>query len=151
MDDDKDLATDETADGYVADDQPAMTIGTYLKQKRKLRGLTQTQVSNKLGISQNYYSEIEADKRQGKPELIMSIAHMLGIRPSYKIFQIISPDKDERPPLTDRDLEIENFQIWLSAQSVTSRDLRRIRSMVRAYLEEDTVHDDRPAEPAENS
>lgn len=141
---------DEKADNdseQAPDEQPAMSIGMYLKQKRKLRGLTQTQVSAKLGISQNYYSEIEADKRQGKPELIMSIAHLLGIRPSYKIFQIISPDKEERPSLTEHDMEIENFQIWLSAQSVSPRDLRRIRSMVRAYLEEDTVRDDRPAEP----
>lgn len=147
MDEDNIVSAGQLPAVETDDDEPSqMTIGMYLKQKRKLRGMTQTQVSAKLGISQNYYSEIEADKRQGKPELIMAIAHLLGIRPSYKIFQIISPDKEERPPLTDRDMEIENFQIWLSAQSVTSRDLRRIRSMVRAYLEEDNVRDDRPAE-----
>lgn len=48
-----------------------------LKEKRKAKQMTQTEVANRVGIKRLRYWTYEAGKRQPKPELAMKIADVL--------------------------------------------------------------------------
>jgi len=56
-----------------------MKLGNVLKLIRTNRGMTQKDMANSLGISQNYLSLIEIDKKTPSPEKISSFANSLKI------------------------------------------------------------------------
>ncbi len=56
-----------------------MKIGKILKIIRTSKGLTQNQMSKLLGISQNYLSLIEQDKKSPSAEAIANFASSLSI------------------------------------------------------------------------
>ena len=53
----------------------------WLKEKRRKRGYTMAQMAEKLGITESYYSLIEAGERQKKMDMILAgkISEALGI------------------------------------------------------------------------
>lgn len=55
--------------------------GAYIKAKRVENGLTQAEVANKLGISQQAYSRYEKGTREPDFEHIVKIADVLGFPP----------------------------------------------------------------------
>jgi len=56
-----------------------------IKEFRKIKKLTQTQLSEIVGISQNYLSEIERGKWDIKLDLLIKISKALGVNPSKLI------------------------------------------------------------------
>jgi len=56
-----------------------MKLGHVLKLIRTNRGMTQKDMANTLGISQNYLSLIESDKKTPSPEKISDFANSLKI------------------------------------------------------------------------
>lgn len=63
------------------------TLGTYLKYKRMTNGFTQMAMAKKLGITEQYYCQIEKDKRKCGVELIKKIADVTGCKPKH-IFEL---------------------------------------------------------------
>ncbi len=58
-------------------------VGKLLKKARKSMGLTQVQVAEKVGISSNYYSMIERDKRENPGSKVLTkIAQVLKLKSS---------------------------------------------------------------------
>lgn len=60
--------------------------GDRLKQAREIRGLTQTQLAERLGVSQSCIAQLERDERVGfepSEELIHSLALSLSFMPSF--------------------------------------------------------------------
>ena len=57
----------------------------YLKSKREKLGLSQSEIANKLGISQNYYSMIETGERQKQLsiEMAQKLADVFGVTLAY--------------------------------------------------------------------
>ena len=53
----------------------------WLKEKRRERGYTMAQMAEKLGITESYYSLIEAGDRQKKMDMILAgkLSDVLGI------------------------------------------------------------------------
>ena len=56
-----------------------MTVGGNIKKLRKARGLSQFDFAKKIGISRNYVSELERDKRSPSVRTLKSIADKLDI------------------------------------------------------------------------
>lgn len=54
-------------------------IGIKLQAARRLKGLTQEQIANKVGITRNYYSQIERGERNPTTTVIVSIIEALGV------------------------------------------------------------------------
>lgn len=50
-----------------------------LEQKRKERGLTQQDMADKIGVSRQYYNELENKKRQPSVTAAKKIAQILGL------------------------------------------------------------------------
>jgi predicted transcriptional regulator/transcriptional regulator with XRE-family HTH domain len=56
-----------------------MRLGTKLRGLRRRKGLTQTEVASKLGISPSYLNLIEHDQRQVPANLLLKAAEVLGV------------------------------------------------------------------------
>ena len=77
--------------------RPAKTertvFGEKLAQARKSKGLSQEEVAEKLGITQNAYAKWERYPVALRPEQIKQIAAILGVTPN----DLIPPDSNDKP------------------------------------------------------
>jgi len=60
-------------------DKSLKHIGNKLQAARKLKGLTQEELSNKVGITRSYYAQVERGERNPTTTVIMSIVEALGV------------------------------------------------------------------------
>lgn len=58
-------------------------IGRRLRAKRTGRGLTQQELSQRLGIGCNDFNAYEAGTKRISAKLLLRIAHLLEVRPGY--------------------------------------------------------------------
>jgi transcriptional regulator with XRE-family HTH domain len=78
-----------------------MTIGERISERRRVRGLSQRQVAEALGISVQAVSSWEADKAQPKTNRLGALAVILGVTPGWLSG---TTDKQRPPfPINDRD------------------------------------------------
>jgi len=56
-----------------------LITGTRLKALRESKGIRQNFIAEKMGISNNYLSELEAGKRRWYVELVYKYENLLGI------------------------------------------------------------------------
>lgn len=68
-----------------------MKIGSLIKKMRMVRGLTQVQLAEKAGITQNYMSLIETDTKTPSNEKIKAFAKHLKISENAILFLITDP------------------------------------------------------------
>ncbi len=59
----------------------SIDYGNYIRERRIKMGLTQTEVANKLGISQQAYGRYELGKREPEFKFIMQISEILDFKP----------------------------------------------------------------------
>lgn len=95
-----------------------MQIGDLIKKIRTIRGLTQTQLTEKLGISQNYLSLIETNKKKPSSNIINAFATQLKISEDAILFLATDPpielnveDKNKYIRLQDHILSLIVFEI----------------------------------------
>jgi transcriptional regulator with XRE-family HTH domain len=60
-------------------DKALKQIGSKLQAARKLKGITQQEIANRVGISRTYYSQIENGDRDPSATIITNIAKALGV------------------------------------------------------------------------
>jgi transcriptional regulator with XRE-family HTH domain len=59
-------------------DKALQRIGNKLQAARKLKGFTQEQVAEKVGITRSYYAQVERGERNPTTTVITAIIHALG-------------------------------------------------------------------------
>jgi transcriptional regulator with XRE-family HTH domain len=62
-------------------------LAENLKEKCRLKGLTQEQLAEKAGVSSHYIAMVETRKTFPKPEMLERFAKTLGIEP-YQLFTV---------------------------------------------------------------
>lgn len=55
-------------------------LGSFIRRKRYERGYSSTEMANRLGISNNWYSQIELGKNKPSIQLMKKIAKKLGVK-----------------------------------------------------------------------
>ena len=60
-------------------DRALKRIGSKLQAARKIKGLTQQEVADRVGISRTYYSQIENGERDPATTVITTIAKVLEV------------------------------------------------------------------------
>lgn len=68
-----------------------MKIGSLIKKIRTIRGLTQVQLAQKMGITQNYLSLIETDKKTPSNAKIKELSNRLQLSENALIFLSTEP------------------------------------------------------------
>lgn len=92
-----------------------MQLGNIIKKCRKLRGLTQSQVSVTADISESYLSLIEKNKREPSLTALEAIADALQIPVSILIF--LSSEKNDISELTVSQIEALTSSIYAMIES----------------------------------
>jgi transcriptional regulator with XRE-family HTH domain len=107
-----------------------MSLGSKIKELREGRRWTQEQLAKRINKSRVYITRLENDEyRSPGSDVIAGLAMAFSISE-----RTLLEAAGQAPPRASVSAELEDFQIWLSGQQVTARDLRRIRRMVEAYL-----------------
>ncbi|NTI80406.1 helix-turn-helix transcriptional regulator [Agrobacterium rhizogenes] len=91
------------------------TIAENLKRHRKLRGISQVQLADKSGVSQQLISQLETSKNQATTEL-PAIAAALGVA-VHEIDEAYTPDEGGIPTATVPHLS------WISAGAMLRDDI----------------------------
>lgn len=96
-----------------------------LKKLRLERKLTQKQIADHLGISQQSYALWENGKR--RPKKIQDIAEFFNVSPNY----LLGRTNNKNPDSFDEDLNIalDSFKAF-NGKPMTSSDRRTIRDML---------------------
>lgn len=84
-----------------------MKISSLIKKIRSIRGLTQAQLAQKMGITQNYLSLIETDNRTPSNEKIKAFAKHLQLSEDALIFLSTEPPNE---------LSLENKRDYMKLQ-----------------------------------
>jgi transcriptional regulator with XRE-family HTH domain len=77
-----------------------MKIGSLIKKIRMMKGLTQVQLAEKVGITQNYMSLIETDTKMPSNEKIKAFAKHLNI--SEEAIQFLSTEPPDELESDDK-------------------------------------------------
>ena len=65
------------------------TLGAKIRQKRQVLGLTQERVSEKLDLSESFYSRIERGERVLSVETLMKIANFYNLSLDYLLLNTV--------------------------------------------------------------
>lgn len=71
-------------------------IGSRIQEIRTKKGITQDQLSEKVGISPKYLSSIERGKENPTLKTILSLADSLGVKPDEFFIHLEIEDPEER-------------------------------------------------------
>jgi len=98
-------------------------VGHYLAQWREHRGLTQSQLADRMGVTRGYVSHIETGKRRYDQDLLESASTALSCTPA----DIIS-----RNPAMERETDLTAMSRKLSAKQA-----EKAAKIIRLILEQD--------------
>lgn len=65
-----------------------MTVGAYIKELRKQKGLQQKEVAIEVGLNQSNYNKVENDHRQPSIDVLNKLAKLFDV----KVDQLLNPD-----------------------------------------------------------
>ncbi|MFQ9320749.1 MAG: helix-turn-helix domain-containing protein [Enterococcus durans] len=72
-----------------------MNIGDNIKEIRTIKGLTQQELADKIGISRSYLGDLEKNRRNPSSETIEKLSEMLGVSIFY-LMRGIKTQQDEK-------------------------------------------------------
>jgi len=83
-----------------------MGIGARIKKIRDELGMTQRGFGDKIGVSNNYISEIEAEKKVPSLPVLLSIEYIFGINKEWLLHGKHEKYVKEKFPFTDKEMKI---------------------------------------------
>jgi transcriptional regulator with XRE-family HTH domain len=106
------------------------TFGDRLRQSRKTNGLTQTQLGERMGISQRLVAYYEAQGGSPSPELVVRFAEALSVSANILLGVGRSPATDRPNP--------ESVRLWRrfrSVQELPEGDRKTIFRLIDTFVE----------------
>ena len=104
-----------------------MDIASRLKRLRKIAGLTQLQLAEKIGVAQNSIQKIESGDTKN-PRNIESLAHVLNCSPEYLQYGVGELDNASYGPSLKKTIPLINF-----VQAGSWHDIGDIREATSYY------------------
>jgi len=99
-----------------------MNIGRTIRLLRDAAGLRQKELAERLGVSQNYLSLLENNKREPSPRLLRRLADVLDVPVSLLTWQC----KREAKPADDQERELlddlDRLMVRLLVKRMRSRE-----------------------------
>lgn len=117
-----------------------LKYGDRIAHLREKRGLTQEELSNKMGISRAALSHYETNRREPDYETINKIANFFHVSVDYLLGRTFQPqnvlDDDVRDFVESLDLTDENilkkFSLTVDGRPLTPEEAKRFIAFVRA-------------------
>ena len=95
--------------------------GWFLKEWRHYRGLTQDQLSERIGVDKGYYSKMEGGKRRYNQDVLEALADVLDCHPGEILM------RDPSKPRSEAD------QALISLSQLSPEDIARVRKILEAF------------------
>lgn len=118
---------DEDNTGYKRNDDLIKTIRVQIKSARKILGLTQTEVANRVGISSSFLGLVERGGRTPSFQMMRRIASVLGLN-LKKLVEEIEAVPKEKNEMTEK---IDNY-----LQGSTPREKKLIYGFIQMLIKE---------------
>ena len=80
-----------------------LRLGQRVRRQRKLLGMTQKEVAEKVGISLPFYGHIERGSRKASLETLVALSNALGVGVDYLLAGSLHNGPDEKDPSTTMD------------------------------------------------
>lgn len=98
-----------------------------LKELRIKQGMTQKEIANILGISQQAYANYETGKRQPDQEMLLQIANFFDVSVDYLLGRV---DKCTSHSLNEQ-LEGVDFALWSESRDMTEDEKKDIIDYIK--------------------
>lgn len=109
-----------------------MSLGTKIKELRESRRWTQEELAKKIGKSRVYITRLENDEYRSPGSDVIA-----GLSLAFNISErTLLEAAGQAPPREALTADLEDLQIWLSGKHLKPRDMRFIRRLIEAYLQE---------------
>jgi transcriptional regulator with XRE-family HTH domain len=106
-------------------------VAEKLIKLREKAGLSQSELARMAGLSQNYISEIEGEKRKCPIETLQKICDALGITISDFFKDEIEPIAEIPPELADIGIEYMDVLKDLKDSAIKPEDLKKILQAIK--------------------
>jgi len=103
-------------------------LGQRIKELRKEKGMSQTELANLIGISYAQIGRYETKGVQPPAEVLKNIADVLGVSPDYLIYG--STDEKARASIQDKEL-IQQFK---EIEAMDKNDQHIIKELIDAFI-----------------
>ncbi|WP_328801994.1 helix-turn-helix transcriptional regulator [Paenibacillus sp. LX16] len=113
---------------------------TRIRKIRRERDLSGTEIAEKLGISAQYYYDIERGKRNLSPNMARKLANILSVKPEYLLGDLeetVKQEESEPDNINDDYYKIERF-----ARKVSPKDRKKAITILEAAFEDAFDEDD---------
>ncbi|ANE46400.1 XRE family transcriptional regulator [Paenibacillus swuensis] len=117
-----------------------MPYGTIIHNLRERRGLTQEELSNRLGISRAALSHYETNRREPDYETLTKIADLFDVSIDYLIGRTHNPNNTLEPEvrefvdeleLSDEEL-LKKYSLTIDGMKLTKDEAKRFIAFIRA-------------------
>lgn len=105
----------------ISDSTDTVQIGKRIKAQRKLRGLSQAQLAEKISLTPHYISEIECGRRHASTDTMFGIASALQISLDYLYWG----SESEKP---------DTAEMLQLIEQCSPEDLKRLEIIARSLL-----------------
>lgn len=109
-----------------------------IRQIRRINGLSGTKIADKLGISAQYYYDIEKGKRNLSAEMAAKLAEIFGVSTDY----LLGISDEKEPILNNEDLDEDIRTIQRAARRMSNKDRKKMMDLIRLTFEEAFNEDD---------
>jgi transcriptional regulator with XRE-family HTH domain len=106
------------------------TFGDRLRQLRKEQGLTQTQLGQRMGISQRLVAYYEAQGGSPSPELLVKFADALGVSTHV----LLGVDRSSRAADRPNPESVRLWRRFRSVQALPEADRKTVFRMIDAFV-----------------
>ncbi|WP_303150019.1 helix-turn-helix transcriptional regulator [uncultured Cloacibacillus sp.] len=109
-----------------------VSLGSAIKNYRKLNNYTQLQVANKLGVSRIYVQAIESGRREPSMKLLLRIAEVLNV----KLNDLVAKQSPDNKVQLESVIASRDNDLWFRSKQLNEQERRRLAKIIDACIDD---------------
>lgn len=109
-----------------------MSLGSAIKNYRKLNNYTQLQVANKLGVSRIYVQAIESGRREPSMKLLLRIAEVLNV----ELNDLVAKQSPDNKVQLESVIASRDNDLWFRSKQLNEQERRRLAKIIDACIDD---------------
>lgn len=109
-----------------------VSLGSAIKNYRKLNNYTQLQVANKLGVSRIYVQAIESGRREPSMKLLLRIAEVLNV----ELNDLVAKQSPDNKVQLESVIASRDNDLWFRSKQLNEQERRRLAKIIDACIDD---------------
>lgn len=109
-----------------------VSLGSAIKNYRKLNNYTQLQVANKLGVSRIYVQAIESGRREPSIKLLLRIAEVLNV----ELNDLVAKQSPDNKVQLESVIASRDNDLWFRSKQLNEQERRRLAKIIDACIDD---------------